>query len=265
MGDNNSCKKHFVLVHGACHGAWSWYKVKPLLEAAGHHVTPLDMTASGINLKRIDEIQTIGEYTEPLIQFLTALPNDQKVILVGHSLGGLNIAVAMEMFPQKIEIGVFVTAFMPDHVHTPSFIFDQFVASMPDGGKDYWLDTKFENSGDPKETLTTMFFGPQFMSLLYHLCPLQDLELAMTLKRPSSLFLHEAWKPEAKLSKERYGSVRSAFVVCEEDQGISQTFQRWMISNNGVKEVKELKGSDHMPMLCMPKQLSDCLVEIAQI
>ncbi|KNA02788.1 hypothetical protein SOVF_215370, partial [Spinacia oleracea] len=174
MGDdNNSCTKHFVLVHGACHGAWCWYKVKPLIEAAGHHVTPLDMAASGINLKKIDEIQTLKEYTEPLIQFLTALPDDQKVILVGHSLGGFNIAMAMEMFPLKIETAVFLTAFMPDHVHTPSFIFDQFIAKKGDGVKDFWMDTEFKSSGDPNETPTTMLFGPQFMAKLYHLSPLE--------------------------------------------------------------------------------------------
>lgn len=263
MGDSSSSKKHFALVHGACHGAWCWYKVKPLLEAAGHRVTLLDMAASGINLKTIHELQTVRDYSEPLLQFLASLPDDQKVILVGHSLGGLNLAVAMETFPHKVEVAVFLTAFMPDHDHTPSFIYDQFIASMPEGGN-YWLDTEFESTGDPKETLTTMFFGPQFIAKLYHLSPLEDFELAMTLKRPSSLFMHDVWKPEAKLSKERYGSVRSVYVICEEDQGIPQAFQQWMTENRGLNEVKELKGSDHMPMLCMPKKFCDSLLEIAE-
>ena len=39
--------KHFVLVHGLCHGAWSWYKVTTALESAGHRVTALDLAASG--------------------------------------------------------------------------------------------------------------------------------------------------------------------------------------------------------------------------
>ena len=90
----------------------------------------------------------------------------------------------------------------------------------------------------------------------------KDLELGISLIRPSSLFLHDLCKPETKLSDEKYGSVRRVYVVCEEDQAISQAFQQWMIENGGVKEVKELKGSDHMPMFCMPKQLSDCLLEI---
>ncbi|KMS94915.1 hypothetical protein BVRB_014140 [Beta vulgaris subsp. vulgaris] len=135
---------------------------------------------------------------------------------------------------------------------------------MPENGQHYWLDTETKCLGHPEEALTTMSFGPKFLSKLCHLSPHEDVELAMTLKRSSSLFLHDISKPEAKLSKERYGSVRRVFVVCEEDQGISQDFQRWMIENDGVKEVKELRGSDHMPMFCMPKKLSDCLLEIAK-
>ncbi|KAL2906169.1 Methylesterase 3 [Bienertia sinuspersici] len=123
--ENPPCKKHFVLVHGACQGAWCWYKVKPLLEVSDHRVTVLDMAASGINLKKIHDLQTFADYCEPLIEFMKSIPDDHKVILVGHSLGGINIAMVMEMFPYKIELAVFLTAFMPDTHHTPSFVFDQ--------------------------------------------------------------------------------------------------------------------------------------------
>ncbi|MFY0539440.1 hypothetical protein [Nannocystis pusilla] len=35
--------KHFVLVHGAWHGAWCWATTARLLMARGHRVTPLDL------------------------------------------------------------------------------------------------------------------------------------------------------------------------------------------------------------------------------
>nr|GMD84330.1 salicylic acid-binding protein 2-like [Ipomoea batatas] len=70
---NKSEEKHFVLVHGACHGAWSW----------------------------------------PLMLFMAALPPTQRLILVAHSLGGLAISKVMEIFPEKISVAVFVTAIMP--------------------------------------------------------------------------------------------------------------------------------------------------------
>ncbi|KAF0923473.1 hypothetical protein E2562_006362 [Oryza meyeriana var. granulata] len=34
--------KHFILVHGLCHGAWCWYKVVTMLCSVGHRVTALD-------------------------------------------------------------------------------------------------------------------------------------------------------------------------------------------------------------------------------
>jgi len=55
MSENERKKKHFVLVHGLGHGAWCWYKLKPLLESAGHKVTVLDLAASGIDTQKIED------------------------------------------------------------------------------------------------------------------------------------------------------------------------------------------------------------------
>ena len=106
-------ERHFVLVHGACHGAWCWYKVATLLRSAGHRVTALDLAAAGANRKRLDELNSISDYYEPLIEFMTSLVTGEKVILVAHSLGGVSVSVAMERFPQKISVAVFVAALMP--------------------------------------------------------------------------------------------------------------------------------------------------------
>lgn len=118
-------QKHFVLVHGACHGAWCWFKIKPLLEAAGHCVTVLDMAASGIDGRAIEDVQSMVEYSEPLLKTMACVGPNEKVILVGHSLGGMNLAVAMEKYPDKIAASVFLTAFVPDTHHTPSYVYDQ--------------------------------------------------------------------------------------------------------------------------------------------
>ncbi|KAM0055363.1 putative alpha/Beta hydrolase [Helianthus debilis subsp. tardiflorus] len=66
-----------------------------------------------------------------------------------------------------------------------------------------------------------------------------------------------------RFTKGGFGSVSRAYVVCDEDNAITERFQRWMIDNNPVDEVKELKHVDHMPMLCDPKQLSVCLLDLA--
>ncbi|CAK9179728.1 unnamed protein product [Ilex paraguariensis] len=105
--------KHFVLIHGACLGAWSWYKQVQLLKSAGHNVTALDLAASGVDPKQVKDVPSISDYFQPLMDFLVSLPSHERVILVGHSLGGLAISHAMERFPEKIFVAVFVSALMP--------------------------------------------------------------------------------------------------------------------------------------------------------
>ncbi|KAI3700678.1 hypothetical protein L2E82_45315 [Cichorium intybus] len=252
-------QKHFVLVHGGCHGAWCWFKLKPLLEAAGHRVSAFDLSASGTNTKVIQDVATLADYTMPLLEFMATIPPEEKVVLVGHSLGGMNLALAMEKFPEKISVAIFLSAFMPDTVHKPSYVLDQYNKRTP---AEAWLDTQFLPYNAENESEISMFFGPKILSLkLYQLCSNEDLELGKILVRPSSLFLKDLANAK-QFTEEGYGSVKRAFVVCQEDKAINEDFQRWMIENNPVVEEKELTGVDHMPMLCDPKQLSVCLLDI---
>ncbi|KAJ4848701.1 hypothetical protein Tsubulata_034131 [Turnera subulata] len=106
-------QRHFVLVHGACHGAWCWYKVAALLKSAGHKVTAMDLGASGVNPKQVQDLHSISDYFEPLMEFMKSLGEDERVILVGHSMGGVGISFAMERFPEKVAAAVFPTGSMP--------------------------------------------------------------------------------------------------------------------------------------------------------
>jgi len=123
--ENSIDRKHYVLVHGACYGGWLWYKLKPRLESAGHKVSVVDLAASGTNMQKIEDVHTFSQYSEPLLQLLASIPPDEKVVLVGHSLGGLNIALAMDKFPEKVAVGVFVTAIIPDTHHKPSYVLEK--------------------------------------------------------------------------------------------------------------------------------------------
>ncbi|KAK4840470.1 hypothetical protein QYF36_009536 [Acer negundo] len=254
-------QKHFVLVHGANHGGWCWYKLKPRLEAAGHRVTALDQAASGINMKSIQDVHTLYEYTEPLLEILASLPDNEKVILVGHSLGGQNLALAADKFQEKISAAVFLTAFMPDTAHKPSYVMDQYLEGIT---AESWLDTQFAPYDDSsKSSGMTMLFGPKFLaSKLYQLSPIEDQELAKSLIRPGSLFLDDLSKPN-NYTSEGYGKVNRIYIICEEDQAIPKKFQQWMIDNYPVNHVMEIKGADHMGMLSKPQELFDCLSEIA--
>ncbi|XP_059670887.1 putative inactive methylesterase 20 [Cornus florida] len=81
-------ERHFVLVHGACHGAWCRYKLATLLRSAGHGVSALDMAASGVHPKRLDEVCSLLDYCEPLMEFMNHLPVDDRVVLSGEQQFG---------------------------------------------------------------------------------------------------------------------------------------------------------------------------------
>ncbi|XP_021894237.1 polyneuridine-aldehyde esterase-like isoform X2 [Carica papaya] len=71
------------------------------------------MAGSGVHPKQLDEIHTISDYAEPLMKFMASILPEEKVVLVGHSMGGICISGAMEKFPHKISVAVFVTAILP--------------------------------------------------------------------------------------------------------------------------------------------------------
>ena len=93
LGTSSEPPKHFVLVHGSCHGAWSWYKLVPLLKSAGHSITAIDLAGSGVDPQQVNTLRSISDYIKPLRKFMASLPDQEKVVLVGHSLGGLAISL----------------------------------------------------------------------------------------------------------------------------------------------------------------------------
>ncbi|KAI3462781.1 hypothetical protein Pfo_019444 [Paulownia fortunei] len=250
---------HFVLVHGDCHGAWCWYKVATLLRSEFHKVTALDMAGCGMDLQRVEEISSITDYFKPLMLFMEALPTAERVILVGHSRGGIDISIAMERFSGKIAAAVFVTAAMPGpDLDLPT------VSKEFEGRLDSPMDNEYTYGQEKDRPPTSYLIGPKLLaSKLYQLSPPEDLTLATFLIRPSPLYddFHCSSK-ETALTKENYGSVPRVYVVCDQDNLMKEDMQRWLIGNNPPDEVKVIKGSDHMVMMSKPQDLCSCLLEV---
>ncbi|KAK6128894.1 hypothetical protein DH2020_037362 [Rehmannia glutinosa] len=252
-------QNHFVLIHGACHGAWCWYKVVTWLKSEGHRVTALDMAAAGANPKRLEELDSISDYCEPLMEFMMGLPSDERVVLVGHSMGGICISLAMEKFPEKIALAVFVTAFMPGPDLTVSDAFAEYQKQVGS-----YMDSKHSFSNGDDKPPTSFLFGPNFMAThLYELSPAEDLTLATLLARPVGLFGESDSLKKGALTKENYGSVSRVYVVCDRDKILKQGFQEWFIEKNPTDEVKIISGADHMVMFSKTQELCACLHQLA--
>ncbi|CAK9153122.1 unnamed protein product [Ilex paraguariensis] len=190
--------KHFVLVHGACHGAWSWYRVVPLLRSLGHTVTALDLAASGIDPRQLNDIPSVSDYIGPLSDFMAALPRHQKVVLVGHSLGGWALSRAMERFSEKISVAIFVTAGTPGPTLNISTLEQEWIKRF--GPQ---LDNHYTYGDGPNKPPTALLLGPLFLAArLYQLSPIEDLTLATTLLRPRRLYSDKDLSKELMLTNE---------------------------------------------------------------
>ncbi|CAK8560002.1 unnamed protein product [Lathyrus sativus] len=254
--------EHFVLIHGGSHGAWCWYKVATMLKSAGHHVTTVELSASGINPIQVQQIHSISTYYEPLLTFMESLPPKETVILVGHSLGGVSTSVAMEKFPQKISVAVFVTAYvLSQNLTYPTILQEQARRNIS------LMDTQFFFFDGPNKPATARLIGPKFMaSRMYQLSPSKDLTLALSLVRPVPIYKDvELLKKETAVTNDRNGRVPKIFIISKSDDLVTEDFQKWMIETSGpFAEVNVIEDSDHMVMFSKPNMLTSILLNMSQ-
>ena len=89
----------------------------------------MDLAASGINMTRLEKNQTLKDYCKPLLEFLSSLGSD-KVILVAHSMGGVSAALPADIFPHKVAVVVFLTAFMPNTINPPAYVLQKVLPDL---------------------------------------------------------------------------------------------------------------------------------------
>jgi len=240
---------HFVLVHGAMHGAWCWYKIVELLEKDGHRVSTIELMSAGTSPATADSITSFEEYNQPLMHFLAKLPQTEKIVLVGHSLGGISVASGSEDFPHLIAVAVYVCALMFRGGESMQREKD-FMQRDTDVAK--ICEYNFGNDREvPKKFQKDLFYGTTstldatLASLLLRPCPTR----AMT-----NLCL--------ETTDERYGVVPRVYIKTIKDNLLSLAEQGEFIANSPPEKVYSV-DTDHSPFFCAPEKLHSLLLEIA--
>jgi len=102
----------YVLVPGACHGAWCFDDLAAALRARGHRVLAITLTGiaerahlrhAGVNLET-----HIADVLAEL-----AVGDVSDAVLVGHSYGGMVITGVADRVPQQVDSLVYLDAFVP--------------------------------------------------------------------------------------------------------------------------------------------------------
>src|SRR5664279_2003446 len=100
----------YVLVHGAWQAPYVWTTVKEQLEKAGQKVVVVELPAHGDDYTSPANV-SIDVYRDKVISAI--MSTKQKVILVGHSLGGVVVTAVAEQIPGKIKKLIYIGAFIP--------------------------------------------------------------------------------------------------------------------------------------------------------
>ncbi len=276
----------FVFAHGSWHGAWCWASVTPHLVAAGHNTMALDLPGHGLHakfpssyLKRPLDIEAFA--AEPsfmkdidLDAYVTAVTTavDQakaggaeRVIVVGHSMGGVPITFAGEKAAEKIDTLVFLTACMmppgkpwAEYFGVPSQA-DAKLGPVLIGDPGKIGGLRWDPRSQDAEYLAAA------KAALAHDVDDQVLAAAMNLLSPDAPAAIYGVAPD--LTPERFGSLKRVFIKCTEDWTIRPGTQDLMISDldaaypDNATTVFEIVSS-HEVMLSKPKELADTLLKV---
>ena len=115
-------KAVFVLIHGGWHNHSVWDRVTPILKANGFEALTLDLPGAGVNAiapaSAAERSPIAGVTQEERTQAVVALVkeaaslSDGKVILVGHSAGGMTISAVAEQVPTLLLAVVYLSGFL---------------------------------------------------------------------------------------------------------------------------------------------------------
>lgn len=235
--------KHYILVHGAWEGPWSWDYTRPGLEKQGHTVTAVDLygrTGSAQNITNV----TLDSYVDTVVDTINRL--DHNVILVGHSMAGAVISQVAERIPGKIDRLVFVAAFLlnsgdsvieamtrdPDGEFLPELVFseDQTTATA---SEQTWRGKAFHDVREER---------------ILKALPLVDVAQST-----------EPFTAKLAVTEQNFGSVPKTYIRTAIDKMVSPKLQDEMLENWPVDQVHILQ-SGHFPTLSVPETLAELLL-----
>jgi pimeloyl-ACP methyl ester carboxylesterase len=104
--------RHYVLVHGAWHGAWAWSKAIPLLRQAGHTVTAPTLSGLGERSHVAAGTSGLAVHVRDIVSHLM-MEDLRDVVLVGHSYAGSVVSGVVAARTGRIGHAIYVDAFVP--------------------------------------------------------------------------------------------------------------------------------------------------------
>lgn len=241
----------FLLIHGAMHGGWCFDPVSAILRERGHVVMAPDLPGMGGDAETLRSV-TMADWTRfalGCLQELRSEVGEGKIVMAGHSRGGLNVSAAAEADPAAMDALVYICALMlpPGMSHGQM---RQLIPGNPDMAK---AAAETMARGLPLgEEHAVRFFAQ-----------LSPPELA---KAAARRLVAEPPGPLAELvevTEQRWGTLPRTYIECLHDRTISIEGQRRLVASSPGTRTVTL-AADHSPFFSAPQELADALEEAAR-
>ncbi len=233
----------YLLIHGAWHGGWCWDKVVPIMEKAGHKVEAPDLPGHGEDKTPIQEV-SLQAYADIVCRAVDAQPD--KVILVGHSMGGIVITQAAEYRPEKIETLVYLTAFLPRN--------GESLFQLSGGDTEALIGSNLSMAGDGSCTVKDEVIKEGF----YGDCSSEDVARAKSLLVPQAV---ASFATPVSTTEEGFGRIPRVYIECLRDKAISPSVQKRMHTALPCRKVISMNTS-HSPFFSAPEELAGHLMSL---
>lgn len=241
----------FVIVHGAFQTAESWQATAAALTAAGETAVTVslpgragDGRAPG-EVQMADHVATVAE----AVAAAAARDPDGKVVLVGHSFGGMVISAVAEADASHLAGLVYVAAYLPRVGTEPGDSLQELASGDHHGA---WQADSFVVAPD----YSSASVNPRDRAAIFA----SDADAA-TAGAIAAAMVDEPLGPLATpvaLTAGRFGAVRKGYVVTLRDKAVSTDLQLTMIGRGTVEEAVPL-DTGHTPQVVAPEALADAI------
>ena len=103
----------YVLIPGACHGAWCFDDLTAALRTKGHRVLGYTLTGVAERAHLAHAGVNLETHITDVLAALEAESDADDLVLVGHSYGGMVITGVADRIPEKVDALVYLDALVP--------------------------------------------------------------------------------------------------------------------------------------------------------
>lgn len=105
--------KTFLVCHGAWGGGWSWKKMHPLMQAAGHRLVTPTYTGLGERAHLANPSIDLDTHIADVLNVIR-YEDLSDIVLLGHSYGGMVATGVADRARDRITQLIYLDAFVPD-------------------------------------------------------------------------------------------------------------------------------------------------------